>query len=134
MELDPRTKLPRLNMSFELGLFLAAKRFGGGRQSRKVALILDRTRYRYRAALSDISGQDICSHNGRVSQAIREVRDWLSSIDQGRQIPGGQHIHRCYVRFTRQLPRAAASQKLTVDELTYADMCRAMENWLRENF
>ena len=28
MSIDPTTKLPRLNMSFELGLFLAAKSFG----------------------------------------------------------------------------------------------------------
>jgi hypothetical protein len=86
MKLDSKTRLPRFNMPFELGLFLAARRFGGGRQSRKIALILDRTTYRYRAALSDISGQDVRTHGGRASNAIREVRDWLDSLDQSRQI------------------------------------------------
>jgi hypothetical protein len=40
MNLDRRSRLPRFNMPFELGLFLAAKSFGSGRQRRKVALIL----------------------------------------------------------------------------------------------
>jgi len=48
-----------MNMPFELGLFLGAKRFGAGLQGKKAAIVLDRAPFRYRAALSDISGQDI---------------------------------------------------------------------------
>src|SRR6516225_9571953 len=33
--------LPRFNMPLELGIFLAAKRFGTGKQKQKVCLILD---------------------------------------------------------------------------------------------
>ncbi len=79
MALDPKSKLPRLNMSFELGLFLASKNFGSGKQRRKNALILDRRGYRYQKALSDISGQDIALHNGDPNKAICEVRDWLDT-------------------------------------------------------
>src|SRR5436309_3664590 len=46
-ELDKKSRLPRFNMPFELGLFLGAKRFGTGRQKRKSTLILDRERYRF---------------------------------------------------------------------------------------
>src|ERR1700677_785528 len=83
MKLDESTKLPRFNMPFELGLFLAAKSFGAGLQKRKVALILDRTSYRYRIALSDISGQDISAHNNVILRVIREVRNWLNSDHHG---------------------------------------------------
>jgi hypothetical protein len=38
-ELDGRTRLPRFNMPLELGLFLAAKKFGDARQSRKKCII-----------------------------------------------------------------------------------------------
>src|SRR5689334_25088671 len=44
-ELDKSSKLPRFNMPLELGLFLAAKRFGERRQRTKVCLILDRDAY-----------------------------------------------------------------------------------------
>ena len=56
------TGLPRFNMPFELGLFLACKRFGGGRHRLKSCLVLDRTRYRYQQFLSDLAGADIESH------------------------------------------------------------------------
>src|SRR5712691_6211960 len=71
-------------MAFELGMFLAAKRFGSGQQKQKIALVFDRRGYRYRAALSDISGQDIAIHGGAPKKAIREIRDWL---DSSRRVP-----------------------------------------------
>ena len=93
MNVDAATKLPRFNMPFELGLFLAAKKFGTGRQKRKIALILDQSGYRYRSALSDISGQDISFHEADPLRAIRDVRDWLDSYQGGAySLPGGEHI------------------------------------------
>jgi hypothetical protein len=134
MEIDAKTKLPRFNMPFELGLFLAAKSFGAGQQSRKVALILDKDGYRYRDALSDISGQDIATHDGDAEKAIHEVRNWLdSSHTQTNSLPGGGHIATRYRMFDRDLPSASARQKLDPNTLTYADLCRAMESWLKEN-
>jgi hypothetical protein len=134
MEIDPRTKLPRFNMPFELGLFLAAKSFGAGQQARKVAPILDHDGYRYRDALSDISGQDIAAHGGNAEKAIHEVRHWL---DSGRahasSLPGGAYITTKYLAFHRNLPLASERQKLDASTLTYADLCRAMESWLRDN-
>lgn len=134
MSIDPVTKLPRLNMSFELGLFVAAKSFGTGRQQSKVALILDRSGYRYRDALSDISGQDISFHDGDPKKAIREVRDWLDTCQGGAySLPGGEHIGDQYQKFCDHLPTASAGIKLNPDQLTYADICRAIEAWLRDN-
>jgi hypothetical protein len=134
MSIDPTTKLPRLNMSFELGLFVAAKSFGTGRQKRKIALILDRTGYRYRDALSDISGQDISYHDGDPQKAIREVRDWLDACQSSAySLPGGAYIADQYQRFCEHLPKASADIKLNPDQLTYADICRSIEAWLKDN-
>src|SRR5262249_12438748 len=63
--------IPRFNMPMELGLHLGARLFGVGRQRRKRALILEAEPYRYDAALSDISGQDIEVHEGNPGEAIR---------------------------------------------------------------
>lgn len=134
MELDAKTKLPRFNMPFELGLFLAAKSFGAGQQTRKIALILDKDGYRYRDALSDISGQDIAAHGGEPERAIHEVRNWLdSSRTQADSLPGGAYIARRYKEFEQNLPAASENQKLDPANLTYADLCRAMESWLKDN-
>ena len=134
MALDPKTKLARLNMSFELGLFLASKSFGSGQQRRKVALIFDRGGYRYRKALSDISGQDISHHEGRPKKAIREVRNWLDTC-QGRaySLPGGEHIGAQYEKYSKQLPAASARIHLNANQLTYSDICRSIESWLKDS-
>jgi hypothetical protein len=134
MSIDPITKLPRFNMPFELGLFLAAKSFGRDRQKRKVALILDNSGYRYRDALSDISGQDIAFHGGDPKKAIREVRDWLDARQgEAYSLPGGQHLGDQYEEFCDQLPTALEKISLKADRLTYADICRSIAFWLRDN-
>jgi len=121
-------------MPFELGLFLAAKGFGSGSQRRKVALILDSSGYRYRDALSDISGQDIATHGGVAERAIHEVRDWLDTSRGGTiSLPGGTYISKQYEKFRQELPSASKKLKLDAAKLTYADLCRAMESWLRDN-
>jgi hypothetical protein len=132
--IDQKTQLPHLNMPFETGIFFAAKRFGAGRQKQKIALVLDEKGYRYRDSLSDISGQDISVHNGKVKTAIRQIRDWLDTCE-GRKysLPGGDHISRQYQEFSRKLPTASKQLKLKESELTYPDTCRPIEAWLRDN-
>lgn len=134
MELDEATRLPRFNMPFELGLFMGAKRFGPGRQKRKTALVLDSDAYRYRAALSDISGQDIASHGGSAELAIAKVRDWLDASDRRRtSLVGGDFIAEKFRGFSEQLPNACRTLRLNPDKLTFPDLCRAIEAWLVEN-
>lgn len=134
MRLDETTQLPRFNMSFELGIFFAAKSFGEGQQRRKVTLILDEHPYRYSEALSDLSGQDISSHNGDGQLAIRQVRDWLNASHLGKDsLLGGNHIWRKYEGFSEQLPDASEAQGFDVENLPYVDTCRAIESWLKAN-
>src|SRR5438270_470458 len=59
VSLGTGTNLPRFNMPLELGLYLGCKRYGGAQQRRKACLGMDSDQYRYRASISDISGQDI---------------------------------------------------------------------------
>ena len=130
-ELDAATGLPRFNMPLELGMFLAAKRFGSGQQKRKVCLVLDRDRYRYQKFLSDIAGQDIRSHEGDPEQAIREVRDWLRTSTQGRVIPGGSEIIRRYRLFREKLPELCCGLRVGQDELTFADLATLVELFVK---
>jgi hypothetical protein len=134
MDLDPKTNLPRFNMPFEIGLFFAAKAFGSNQQKNKIALILDSGDYRYRESLSDISGQDISSHGGDAQKAIRKVRDWLDTCRAGgTPLPGGSHIVKQYRNFNKELRSTLKKAKLDADELTYPNLCRSMELWLKEN-
>lgn len=128
---DTATKLPRFNMPLELGLFFGCKRFGPKTQGNKRCLILDSDPYRYRTFISDISGQDIRSHNGEPERAIREVRDWLRATSKRRMLPGGGEIIEHYRRFQKDLPGICAELALEVDRLTFLDLSEVAAQWLR---
>lgn len=104
MELDKTSGLPRFNMPLELGIFIGAKRYGEGKQKKKRTLILDKEKHRYNKSISDISGQDIKSHNGDQQKAIRCVRDWLNSTSRKKGLPGANHITKRYKAFDKKLP------------------------------
>jgi hypothetical protein len=129
--LDAVTSLPRFNMPLELGLFLGSKRFGPETQRNKRCLILDSHPHRYRAFISDISGQDIRSHNAEPEKAIREVRDWLRTMSRRRTLPGGGEIIEHYRRFQNDLPRICKELALEPDRLTFLDFSEATAQWLR---
>jgi hypothetical protein len=127
---DRKTRLARFNMPLELGFFLGAKRFGSAADRDKRCLILDRDKYRYRAFCSDIAGQDIRSHNESPRDAIRAVRDWLSSHQSGILMPGGKAIFDRYERFRVQLPSQARELNLVASELTFGDLTHLIDGWL----
>jgi hypothetical protein len=129
-ELDAGSQLPRFNMPLELGLFLGAKFYGAGLQQAKAAIIFDRDRYRYLTFCSDIAGQDIRAHNGGEAELIRAVRDALATWRRDRFIPGGSAIYEQYRRFARGLPRLATKTCLRVQELTFNDLTRIIDEWL----
>jgi len=120
-ELDDRYGLPRFNMPLELGLFLAAKRFGSGTQKSKRCIVLDRQRYRYQRFISDIAGQDIHSHQGRIGTLIAEVASWLRTQSRRSNVPGGRMIAGEFDSFRRKIPRICANRGLAPEELTFGD-------------
>ncbi|HYW42736.1 MAG TPA: hypothetical protein VE959_07760 [Bryobacteraceae bacterium] len=129
--LDTNTGLPRFNMPLELGLFLGCKRFGGGGQRGKACLILDTEPYRYRAFMSDISGQDVHAHGGDPSRAIVEVRNWLTAVSGRKEMPGGEEIARRYTRFLAGLPGICAGLRREPQALTFADLSEIIGMWLK---
>jgi hypothetical protein len=129
-ELDRSSGLPRFNMPLELGMFLAAKRFGGARQRTKACLILDRSAYRYQKFVSDIAGQDIRAHDRDLNLAITVTRDWLRA-SSSRSMPGGAEIHRQFRKFKSQLPALCRSLKLEPAEMTFNDLTNIIVEWLR---
>ena len=133
MELDAASGLPRFNMPFELGLFLGAKQFGEDRQKTKRALIMDSLPYRYQAALSDIAGQDIQSHRGEPEQAIRCVRDWLSSISSRKRLPGATLVIGRFRNFETDFPEICAALQFDQDILTFNDLWETMTEWQKAN-
>jgi hypothetical protein len=129
-ELDSNTKLPRFNMPLELGLFLAAKKFGDARQHRKRCIIFDRENYRYQKFISDIAGQDIHAHSGNVPQLISELAAWLRAETKDQHVPGGKAIEREFDQFQLDLPVLLKAIHLNSDEVTFLDYRKLAANWI----
>jgi hypothetical protein len=133
-QLDRGTRLPRFNMPLELGIFLGAKSFGSREHQEKVAIILDTDRYRYQKFISDIAGQDIRAHGGRTDEAIREVRDFLSTHrEPGVILPGGEKIVERYRWFHSDLPDLCREVHLEYSRLNFRDLSFLIFSWLKKH-
>jgi hypothetical protein len=134
-ELDTASGLPRFNMPLELGLDLGCKHYGQRYQQEKVLLILDIEQYRYQKFISDIAGQDIAHHSGRVRNVIDVVREWLRpELDPLVVIiPSGDAIWRRYQRFLRALPDICAVRHWNRARLSFLDYSAAAAAWITAN-
>jgi len=131
VEIDSNTGLPRFNMPLELGFFLGAKKFGNDKQHRKKCIILDKEEYRYRNLISDISGQDIRSHNNDPYEVINIVRNWLRTASGRKTIPSGSIIIDRYKKFNEDLPQMCTDCNLVINELIYNDYTWLVSEWLK---
>jgi hypothetical protein len=129
-ELDAKSKLPRFNMPLELGVFLAAKRFGSSHQKSKRCIIFDVKRYRYQKFISDIAGQDIHSHDGNAAVLIKELASWLRSKSRDPKVPGGHKMVAEFRTLKRAIPAICAARGLEPGELTYDDYVDMLAEYL----
>jgi hypothetical protein len=129
-ELDGTSQLPRFNMPLELGVFLAAKKFGDLKQKRKRCIIFDRSPYRYQAFISDLAGQDIHSHQNDIPVLIVKIASWLRAQSKDLSVPGGKIIANEFEEFSFALPRICSDRRLAVDELTYQDYHIVSAEWV----
>jgi hypothetical protein len=133
-QLDRDSRLPRFNMPLELGIFIGAKAFGAAEHRRKAAIVLDTDRFRYQKYISDIAGQDIRAHHRRPSDAIQQVRSFLSThCTDGTILPGGSKIAARYAQFRQGLAETGAELHVQPGELTFRDLTTLMVAWLQKH-
>lgn len=125
--------LPRFNMPFEFGIYMGAKRFGGRKQKIKSCLIFDVEKYRYMEFISDISGQDIKSHNNDPKQVIKMIRNWLNTYSTLSPLPGANAIIKKYQQYFIDRPHILKSLNLIDDDVQYSDRIQIIEEWIALN-
>jgi len=125
----------RMNMPFELGLDVGCRLFKGDHRREKRCLILEADHYRYRAALSDISGSDIAAHNNEPEEAACAVRNWLTA-EAGITLPGPTKIWGAFLEFTAfnydDLISKGYSDR-DVKRLPVHELMQAMKQWIGKN-
>jgi hypothetical protein len=122
----------RLNMPFELGIDVGCRLFGKGQRGRKRCLVLETERYRYQAAISDLSNSDIAVHGGVPEAVVSEVRNWLDN--QARlHAPGPSRVWGAFLEFTADnydtLKRRGFSDR-DIEKLPISELMRCIEKWM----
>jgi hypothetical protein len=129
-------ELFRLNMPFELGIDIGCRLFKKGQWAGKRCLILEAEKYRYQAAISDLSNSDIETHENKPDLISAKVRNWLSSQAQQRSV-GPAKVWLRYNQFMRATYydlttsrgfSAADAANLPIDELL-----AEMKAWVGNN-
>jgi len=123
----------RMNMPFELGIDYGCKRLKEGVWSEKQILILEKERYRYQRALSDLSGSDIKNHDDDPQKIIRAVRDWFVATESLR-VDSGNKIWNLYNDFQAYLYDELVEKDghESVDEVQIPEIIQHMSVWIEE--
>ncbi len=85
----------RLNMPFELGIDYAAKMFYKDYLDKKI-LVIERDKYEYIKAISDIKGCDIKTHGNESIGIIQATRDWFAEVSNLRKVVSPEIIWEQY--------------------------------------
>ena len=81
MKASRKAEYFRLNMTFELGVDIGCRLFGGGKFKEKKCIIFEKEKYSYQKALSDLSGFDVKDHNDKPEEVVRKLRNWFVEND-----------------------------------------------------
>lgn len=95
-------ELGRFNMPYELGIDIGCMQFGTRLQKMKLCLVLEEKEHRYDQFISDISGQDIKTHQNNPEKAIERVLEWLDAATDD-NIPSLGNVWNAYIDFIGKL-------------------------------
>lgn len=129
-----RKELPRFNMPYELGLDVGCCEFGGVQFKDKKILILETDRFQYQKVLSDIAGQDIKNHNDDPLTIIKKVRDWMSDLNEKKNLPNANIIWLAYNNFYNNLISNLLSTgyiEKEIEELPNGDFIKFAKDWIK---
>lgn len=122
----------RLNMPFELGVDFGSRLFGRAPLKSKKMLVLEADPHRYRAAISDLSGCDIETHDNKPTRVVSAVRGWLKNVC-GLEAAGADRI---WVEFNGFMAdnfvalQAKGHSRADIEGLAVPELVECMERWL----
>jgi hypothetical protein len=125
----------RLNMPFELGIDYGCRKFKGSPWDSKKILVLEAERYRFQAAISDLSGSDISVHKNEPVVASDEVRNWLAQ-DLDNATPGPAAIWARFNEFMADNYDSLTARGYSTRDITnqpIRELISCMKEWLVSN-
>lgn len=129
-------QIVRMNMPFELGVDYGTRLHGTTRMHTKQFLILEKNRYEFQKAISDISGFDIKAHKNQPIRVIGACRDWFAETVGLRGLPGPSTIWYSFTDFAADFYRNRRAEGFTKDELNWMpipEYVSFLQKWVVDN-
>jgi len=124
----------RLNMPFELGIDVGCRLFHRGCRGKR-CLILEAERYRYQAAISDLSNSDIAVHKNDPQTLVISVRNWLNNqVQLG--APGPSRVWGAFLEFmgdNYDVLKTRGFSDRDIEQLPVDELITSMRTWCKEN-
>jgi hypothetical protein len=139
MESKKEGELARFNMPFELGIEYGIRQCDSVQAKEKKAIIIDIDPYRYKKAISDISGSDIHSYGDNPTMQPQElnkiIRDWLWTILNPKRPPQYQVIWGQFTEFLADLERSLETElngeKADINGLPTSEFIELTISWVK---
>lgn len=123
----------RLNMPFELGIDYGCRKFALNHLKDKKFLVLEKGRYDYAKALSDLSGVDIKSHQDEPIRIVRIVRNWLAGFMTDKAADAPAVVWEKYNLFMQSFAKERMEQGFSKDdiyEMPTSEFTGYIKEWL----
>jgi hypothetical protein len=123
----------RMNMPFELGIDYGCQKLKGGKWGNKKILILEKEKFRFQKAISDLSGSDIKNHDDEPMKIIYAVRDWLVTEELQRG-SSGKKIWNNFNEFEAYLYDEVVEKDghESTDEVPIPEVIHHISNWFQK--
>jgi hypothetical protein len=125
-----------MNMPFELGIEYGGRTFSKGRLGKKKCLILEKEKFDYMKALSDLSGVDIKSHGNEPIGVVRAVRNWFVETVGLRNVASATSMWLVFNDFMSEFYERRAEENFSDDDLSFMpvpEFISFIRQWLRNN-
>ncbi len=138
----------RLNMPFELGLDYGLRKFNPSFRDKRM-LILEKSRFDYMKAISDINGMDIKNHDNDSETLVKKVRAWFSETTGSGDLMSAGKVFSDYFEFQKDLfldkmnryrtkyksteTQAENFAKNEIEEMTIPELIREIKIWRNKN-
>lgn len=126
----------RMNMPLELGIDYGTRRHGPRAMRGKKFLILEKRRYAYHKALSDLSGVDIKSHGNDPTEIIRAARDWFVETVGVKRAPSATALWWRFYAFMEDFTEKRKAEGFSAKDrrtMPIREFVRFIKTWLAEH-
>jgi len=137
LKAEKAKELFRLNMPFELGIDYGCRRASVSYLNGKKCLILEKSRFDIKKALSDLAGIDIKNHDNKPSKTVQVLQHWfIETVGLDDDVPSPSALWDKFNEFSYDFYERRKSEGYSKDDLRMMPVpqyIRFIKRWIDSN-